>query len=260
MSEEIIDTEFQLRADWFVRGIQRCCSHDKANERKMSDWRSADKLKSSWLLMRRTPKRSLDWRPIMRRSGVSEDCRYGIVSAISGPCDELHPYTGTRCEEGLYRCPGFPWTNQAPPKVPGPGYGGYGSYDMNANGVFEVGPSSIGSLGIGGRCAPAIGQYRSLKEGQVAAPDEMLAFGDSVISRKWVLNRDYYFSLRLYLQTQSETEARAAEAKRHSGNWNVGLCDGHTESLRPGKLFETSDAMMARWNYDHLANRAYMRP
>lgn len=174
--------------------------------------------------------------------------------------DEIRSYTGASWSNDLYRCSGFPWTNQPAPQALGAGYGGYGSYDMNADGVFEMGPSSIRSLGIGGRCAPALGEYQALREARVAAPAEMIGFGDSLISRALALNRTYYFSLPLYLHTRGDMEARVAEARRHSGKWNTGFCDGHVESLWPASLFDTSDQMLARWNYDHQPNRGYIRP
>src|SRR5262245_5809381 len=43
--------------------------------------------------------------------------------------EELERYSNARWENGLYHCPGFPWTNEPPPRISGVGNNGYGSYD-----------------------------------------------------------------------------------------------------------------------------------
>src|SRR5262249_3103504 len=98
--------------------------------------------------------------------------------------EELERYANARWENALYHCPAFPWTNEPPPRISGVGNNGYGSYDMNADGVFEIGPSSVASLGIGGKRYAVQKEYRPRKEAEVVAPAEMMGFGDTIVSRR----------------------------------------------------------------------------
>jgi prepilin-type processing-associated H-X9-DG protein len=46
-----------------------------------------------------------------------------------------------------------------------------------------------------------------------------------------------------------------ATRQRHRGRFQVLFADGHAENLAYGKLFETSDANLRRWNNDHEPHR-----
>jgi prepilin-type N-terminal cleavage/methylation domain-containing protein/prepilin-type processing-associated H-X9-DG protein len=185
--------------------------------------------------------------------------------------DTLQPYIKAAWEDDIYHCPGFPWKNAQPPRILRSGNGGRGSYDMNDvggyTGVFTSGPidpeiAATGSLGLGGSLNNSR-QFRALSESKVAVPSEMIAFGDAFVTQRMSLVNGY-FDIGVYLQRRMfppiNDDALSRERKRHNGLWNVGFCDGHIETLKPVAIFNRSDGVVRRWNYDNKPHREFMQP
>jgi len=126
-------------------------------------------------------------------------------------------------------------------------------YDINDAGVAGRGGCGIGfqtNIQIDGNWQH-IGYVR---DSEVKAPSQMLAFGDSVQTPVgcWpgpngTLNRHSLFwpgSFKWPVRV-------SAQAKRHQGKFNVAFCDGHVESLKTYDLFGFRDDVIRLWNRDH---------
>ena len=145
-------------------------------------------------------------------------------------------------ETGVWHCP----TAFRPPDFPTNAM--FMSYGYNAYGLDVMGDPV--SLGLGGH---RIGIYPQtlappVKESEVAAPGDMMAIGD-VFHGGVVFWRDVQMA------------GSGMAAARHQGGANVVFCDNHVESLKVKSLLAgTNNAVLARWNHDHLPHRERLSP
>jgi prepilin-type N-terminal cleavage/methylation domain-containing protein/prepilin-type processing-associated H-X9-DG protein len=136
---------------------------------------------------------------------------------------------------------------------------------------FSYGYNSLGSVatsygfGLVGY-NPETGTFPPIRESRVVNPSDMIAIGDSVLELDWqragtpvygtVGLNDFtdggpYYAAMFAGAPANDSAVRAMK-QRHGGHWNIGFCDGHVESLLPGNLFDTNNAVqMQRWNNDH---------
>jgi prepilin-type N-terminal cleavage/methylation domain-containing protein/prepilin-type processing-associated H-X9-DG protein len=160
---------------------------------------------------------------------------------------------------GLFACPSY---NRLPGLyTPGVGPSGeptqpIGAYGYNAWGVAIWG---LGENNI----YPA-----PLRESQVLKPADMISFGDSAL---WPgtyqqptaagvgydeLSTGLYdlaFSLARVSNASPITSRRLMYGQRHSGRFNIILCDGHIEYGRPSLFFSNRQkSILMRWNFDNL--------
>lgn len=95
-------------------------------------------------------------------------------------------------------------------------------------------------LGLG--IVQAIGELvPQLKEGQVAAPADMIALADSMPQPGFLQYHSFLLSI-------SSTPSK----RRHNGGANVLFTDGHVAIQKNERLVENTDANRRRWNFDHL--------
>ena len=151
-----------------------------------------------------------------------------------------------------------------------------GSYSYNGVGTFEqVGYGNPTGLGTMGNWADA----PRVREADVAAPSDMIAPGDSILlglssfaGLKDIVKPVGDLDFGLYLPlSPSEAEVYNEVVRslptddpvarmyrgRHGGLWNVVVCDGHIETLRPAALWYLSKPNIARrWNRDHLPHNS----
>ncbi len=208
----------------------------------------------------------------------------GADDALSAPT-----YLGQR--QGLFSCPGynrirgeFRWP---PPGVSQtPRWAGYemdpgdysGSYSYNGVGTVMVAGWGANTTGLG-----TMGDWASagpVREGDVAAPSDMIALGDSALlglslfrargdTVKPVGELDFSLSSELLSPYKAEVYNERVRGLptddpvvrmyhgRHGGRWNVMFCDGHSESLKPAALWDLSKPNIARrWNRDHLPHNS----
>jgi prepilin-type N-terminal cleavage/methylation domain-containing protein/prepilin-type processing-associated H-X9-DG protein len=196
--------------------------------------------------------------------------------------DLLEPHLGARWPISSEK-PGE-WITGEPAKSPAacPGYvrlsgfsdHGSGSYGYNADGAVEA--RSGGGLGLGGIVPggknPILGNVRPVAESDVAAPSDMIAIADSVLSTAnrrghptWkfagsdtlsLISWPIWYSLGESTPDEVRDRARASAGiikARHGGDWNVLFADGHVESSGLKELFNFRDEqVLRRWNRDHL--------
>lgn len=115
-----------------------------------------------------------------------------------------------------------------------------------------------------------------ISESAVLVPSNMLAIGDAFMSGPhgtviegsasglgdllWRTDWDHFFS-SLDLQGDTDLARRirismTRSPKRHNSRANAVFCDGHVAGLTFHELFiDTSDAALARWNYDNRPHR-----
>ncbi len=133
------------------------------------------------------------------------------------------------------------------------GLSGWGAIDPNGSQTTVSEPG-------GGWVTTVPWLWHGVSEADLAAPGDMLVFGDAYAGRPGS-----------YIQTESMLGflinipedpgayglafiAKTAE-KRHQGRLNTMLCDGHIEATRVETLFGDRDDTLARWNRDHEPHR-----
>ena len=173
--------------------------------------------------------------------------------------DRLRPYLRNGWTNDLYRCPGNPLTRTG---IGGTiGGVGPGSIQFFVPGQrdYDINDLGAGGGGIGMFKYPD-GSARYVRESDVLAPAQMLAFGDSVLTGD-PMRLDSYFSTATYYRqawfTPPSHDAVSSQARRHKGRFNVVFCDGHTESLKTNQLFGLKDEVMSLWNRDHESHREF---
>ena len=193
----------------------------------------------------------------------------------------LFPYTNAGWTNNLYRCGDYKGLtfDGNDGSVP------LGSYGYNANGVKYT-PSD---LGLGGALSKVVfsgdldlagGGVLRIPESKVKAPSDMIALGDANLS--WTpavflrqlygmdTTKDGYDGwalLDINVRNLEERPSYAGSAgviratrKRHGGRYNVAFCDGHTESIRPDRLFKKDDSTLRRWNNDNEPHTNKLSP
>jgi prepilin-type N-terminal cleavage/methylation domain-containing protein/prepilin-type processing-associated H-X9-DG protein len=186
----------------------------------------------------------------------------GSDGGVSRWVDQLKPYVRNGWSNDLNRCPANPLKHSS---VGDLFVGEIGSasnwmvvpgkrdYDINDAGAGGGGIGGIGFQEVGGIWRPS----RHVRELEVLAPAQMLAFGDSILT---TIDLESLFSPRVYHAPRGypplDYSGRSrAQARRHNGKFNVVFCDGHTESLKASQLFGLNDEAMRRWNKDHEPHR-----
>ena len=184
---------------------------------------------------------------------------------------KLVPYLQAQWTNELFKCPAYKGTTIEGNEYASP----LGSYGYNANGT-QFGGSE---LGLGGRYTKVVvegtegadtGPIVPIAASSVLAPSDMIAVGDAHLI--WVpgfmLSALYdreakttYSGMGLLdINSRNNTQSltwpgspgiRLATYWRHRGRYNVVFCDGHAENHKDDKLFEATDAKLARWNNDH---------
>jgi len=138
---------------------------------------------------------------------------------------------------------------------------------LQYNGIGYVGARGLvpgESFGLTGGAAN--GLYRPVREGEVRAPSDMIALGDSLALLPKTgssLPADTVMEAGgMYRQETSGdrspdvTERVNRAAARHQSRGNVVFCDGHVEAVTFRKLFlDHDDASLRRWNRDHEPHR-----
>ena len=182
---------------------------------------------------------------------------------------QLGPYASDPSWTGVsvYRCPGEPdkalceiaitYRGQTDAFAPAPDYG------MNSQGTDKVTPRGIDGLwpeppnGLPNTIPP-------VKEGMIAAPADLIAFGDMALFKnpasgpvalpglgQNLLGRFDFPFFQMNSNQPARLQGLRYESQRHHGLFNVAFCDGHVEALKPTKLFGITQDATQRWNRDH---------
>ena len=173
--------------------------------------------------------------------------------------DVLRPYTSSRWQGPLFKCPDYKWRTSSeaqmqapePPEDQGNPGNRWGSYGYNGLGSVDNGlghpitPGPVDDVAI-----------RCVSEGQVVAPADMIAAGDATLFLwvDFVVCGDNTLSWQFgHIMSYNREPAKmlAAYKQRHQEKFNVVFCDGHTELVARVKLFANQDAALQRWNRDH---------
>jgi prepilin-type processing-associated H-X9-DG protein/prepilin-type N-terminal cleavage/methylation domain-containing protein len=149
----------------------------------------------------------------------------------------------------------------------------YDDYGYNANGLgpWVLGPrvSTNNSLGLAQHfLLPSSIPVAHVSESEVVSPSEMFAIGDAffgspsiIVDGVNVLGRASDSVVSSLGHGFPDPESTKRSFARHQGKANVVFCDGHVESPTLQFLFEdTSDAVLVRWNRDHLPHREKLSP
>jgi prepilin-type N-terminal cleavage/methylation domain-containing protein/prepilin-type processing-associated H-X9-DG protein len=148
----------------------------------------------------------------------------------------------------------------------------YGSYGYNALGLSTWGHGAApglpgeprpGELGLGGWYAGSgttadLRFFAAVPENKVRSPANMIAIGDGVMqSANRRLVRSYLF-LAINLGQLDGDDQKLLE-RRHRQCLNIVFCDGHVESLKLDRLFDSRhDDVLRRWNVDNLPHRDFL--
>ena len=168
----------------------------------------------------------------------------------------------------------------------------WGSYGYNISGGWQADLSEgpvYGLVNSGGQFVAQEVPGVAVAEGDVVAPSQMVAIGDAqplaVLpgSTLWpgmpffgpgtqgetvggyldLAGGDYEFGVQSGIPWNSSAPFVSAavmeqvDQRRHGGRYNVVLCDGHVETVRPAALFDLrQDTVLRRWNRDNVAHRS----
>ena len=192
---------------------------------------------------------------------------------------------------GIKTCPAFSrlWSNYRPGVALGPSAGpgpqlvfGYAYNSVGFN------PPQHNELGLGGvilrlPSPPGAGSHpgeiRLTREQDVVCPSDMIGIGDAQLSglsssagiivwTSWELPQMVMFdSVLVDMGLAPVMHAGDAQAgagfirQRHAGKWNMAFCDAHVQSFTTKGAFDYhSDAVLQRWNRDHLPHRENLLP
>jgi prepilin-type N-terminal cleavage/methylation domain-containing protein/prepilin-type processing-associated H-X9-DG protein len=147
------------------------------------------------------------------------------------------------------------------------------SYGYNFDGAVGGFSLQEGYTNTYGLAAGPWGSFEPVPESMVVNPSDMIAFGDAVpkdlapytgtrpsliLGASVVLGDGYLDGgldpANLYLTEAlpATTPLERACEDRHGGLWNMGFCDGHTETLRRQNIFNIYNReVMKRWNRDN---------
>jgi prepilin-type N-terminal cleavage/methylation domain-containing protein/prepilin-type processing-associated H-X9-DG protein len=167
----------------------------------------------------------------------------------------LIPYTANDWTNALYLCPDYKYAGNAPwttdyyqdPGVLGGWVSPFGSYGYNSGGTAMFGqfsPNGEFFLGLGphANLSANSGVTPAVRDSQVVAPADMIAFGDSVggynvISPNLFASKIYSGLLRM--------------GDAHGEFANTVFCDGHVEFAKRAALYRAVEPARLRWNIDH---------
>lgn len=157
--------------------------------------------------------------------------------------------------QGIWNCP----VAEKPADYPeGRWYSDFG-YNSRGMGTYTNGTG----FGLGGRYQGAASTGFSgppVKEGDVAAPANMMALGDGFTGWGTVVQDGLTALWRNPTAVDMVGSSKRAR-QRHGGRANVYFCDGHMEAPTLGYLFEdTSDEALRRWHRDNQPHRERLLP
>ena len=171
-------------------------------------------------------------------------------------------YLGPRIS--VYSCPGYDRLRAEVWYYPtNPLEAIFGSYGYNEAGCgFAVGGAGLG----GGRGFALVGQDLPTRESEVLFPSDMVCMADSVIfgggDYPTLFGLSEYGELRDSVSSIDRAvlygvpsaprppwiflDAAHAMRRRHNWRWNVGFCDGHTETLLTKQFFDWGSPVVAQ--------------
>lgn len=170
--------------------------------------------------------------------------------------EALEAYTASKWTNALYQCPEYRLrASDGGARTEWPVSGMYGSYGYNNAGTWHHGlGDSLDPITRDRIAVPAI------RDSQVVAPADMIAFGDANILRHAPEGGFYgvpYFNFGGGVMTSGRPgykEVLNSLKQRHSESFNVAFCDGHVELAKRAQLFENSETARRRWNRDHIGH------
>lgn len=166
-----------------------------------------------------------------------------------GAVEGLDP-KGIGANPSYTSCPSAKKPNDAPPRL---GYLGYG---YNVSGI--VGAAGQEGLGLGGKGGedPRNAFAPPVKEGDVTAPSDMIAVGDSIQASPSGLLSDGDAQIGIfYWVTERIAGSNKRSLARHAGGGNFVFCDVHVPEIELERLFVNVDEEHARlWNRDNKSH------
>jgi prepilin-type N-terminal cleavage/methylation domain-containing protein/prepilin-type processing-associated H-X9-DG protein len=142
----------------------------------------------------------------------------------------------------VYVCPSYRvalnWTN------PAIAFGEIVAFSYAYN-IYGCSLSAMLGLDNGGSGLP---RYPQVKDTEIVAPADMIAYGDGTDSRGWGSVFDPTFGWD-YGGTMGIVTL--GPSRRHSGGANILFCDSHVEYGKYPKWVAHRDDVMSRWNRDH---------
>jgi prepilin-type N-terminal cleavage/methylation domain-containing protein len=159
--------------------------------------------------------------------------------------DLLQPYTAQNWTNALYLCPDYKyWTRDVFLNFDGTWAGPDGSYGYNYGGTAMFGHSTNGEwfLGLGPVGQPYLsGASPGVRDTQVAAPSDMIAFQDAIgygtVIAPNLIGFDFWNDL--------------AHKSAHGQFANTVFCDVHVELGKREVLYRATADSRLRWNIDH---------
>ena len=175
------------------------------------------------------------------------------------------PFSGQTEPPGIHVCPGYVRLGGS---FAGAMQGHWGAYGYNAGGCEDW-----GSLGLGWKTNTATSPSSNwdntgtAREGDVSCPSDMIAMADAVLHAYVPYPGSFVNGLDLLSAIpisgwavelgypNPDPGSIDLQPKRHGGVWNVLFCDGHVQALTTKAFLDPrSDAVLQRWNRDHVAH------
>ena len=164
--------------------------------------------------------------------------------------EAIEPYTKSKWESGVYRCPDYKGITSGPIDDPATAYGSYGynKYGVNRDGLYNP-----------------LDQNEWRKDSDVVAPAQMIALGDAplfpyshLISAPTLIGLNtilFNYSLSEDSSDGSRLVARGYRA-RHRARENMAFCDGHVETGRLEKYHAQTANVARLWSVDQSGELA----
>jgi prepilin-type processing-associated H-X9-DG protein len=127
---------------------------------------------------------------------------------------------------------------------------GFGQIRTTSYAYNLFGCSMSASLGLDG-----LWPFPHIKDTQVVAPADMIAYGDSVVDPEW--GGIWWFDANFAWENKDGTFTGFGPSRRHNGGANIVFCDGHVEYGKYRKWVEQRDDVMRRYNRDHQPHREF---
>jgi prepilin-type N-terminal cleavage/methylation domain-containing protein/prepilin-type processing-associated H-X9-DG protein len=145
----------------------------------------------------------------------------------------------------VYVCPSYraAWTNIY----------GFGQIATTSYAYNLFGCSMSACLGLDG-----LDPFPHLKDTQVVAPVDMIAYGDGAEDPDW--GGLFFFDPTWWWKNKDGTYYCWGPSRRHNDGSNIVFCDGHVEYGKYGKWVTQSEDVMCRWNRDHQPHREFWGP
>lgn len=94
-----------------------------------------------------------------------------------------------------------------------------------------------------------------VKDSQVVAPADMIAYGDSAEDKEW--GGLWWFDATCVWKNNDGTITQLGPSRRHNRGANIAFCDGHAEYGKYRKWVEQREDVLSRYNRDHQPHREY---